>query len=242
MFNVLSIGKSGLKANQFKMDGIADELANVTTDGYKKRSISFQELLLDQDVNLGTKSGTSKIDYSPGIFTQSEGEFSMAIDGDGFFGVTDAEGNLMLTRNGAFYSDAENIVRNASGDRVQIEYFTDVEEWEGRDVTISENGSIQERGSDEAIGRVMLYRPENLANLSPAGEGKFRISPDAQLIEGAEDPESFGSIRQNFIEGSNADMTRAMTEMIVTQRAYSLNATTVQSTDELMRLINEIKR
>ncbi|MDY0235479.1 MAG: flagellar hook basal-body protein [Gudongella sp.] len=242
MFNVLSIGKSGLKANQYKMDGIADELANVTTDGYKKRTISFQELMLDQDVNVGTKSGISKTDFSPGVLTQSEGTFDMAIDGEGFFGVKDSNGNLMLTRNGAFYADAENNIRNQSGDILQIEYFTSINEWEGRDVTISENGSIKGGADNETLGRVMLYMPENLANLTAIGEGRFTLSPDENLIEQTENPALFGKIRQNFIEGSNADMTRAMTEMIITQRAYSLNASTIQSTDELMQLINDIKR
>lgn len=242
MFNVLSIGKSGLKANQFKMDGLADELANVTTEGYKKRKISFGELLLNEDINTGTKSGTSKIDFSQGLLNQSQGTFNMGIDGQGFFGVRDNDGNLMLTRNGAFFADAENNIRNASGDYLQVDYFTLMDEWEGKEVIISEDGYIQGGSDSEPLGRVMLYMPQNLASLTPLSENRFKVQAEETLIELSEDPEIFGTIRQNYIEGSNADMTRAMTEMIQTQRAYSLNASTVQSTDDLMRLINEIKR
>lgn len=242
MFNVLSIGKSGLKANQFKMDGIADELSNVTTEAYKKRSISFQELLLNQDVNMGTKSGISKVDFSQGILTQSGSAFHMAIDGDGFFGVRDNNDNLSLTRNGAFFSDPANNIRNSSGELLDIEYAKPISEWEGKAVTISGDGTIEERESGEILGRVNLYMPENITSLRPLGGSKFAIGLGENLIEQSQNPNIFGSIRQNFLEGSNSDMTRAMTEMIVTQRAYSLNASTVQSTDELMRLINEIKR
>lgn len=242
MFNVLSIGKSGLKANQFKMDGIADELANINNDGFKKRSISFTELLLNQGMNMGAKSGTSQIDYSQGILRETGGKFNMAIEGNGFFGVQDKNGNLMYTRSGNFFQDANNNIANGAGELLQIEYSGTAKEWDGKNISISAEGAIQEQGTGELLGRVMLYMPENLASVVPVGDNKYVASPGENMIEYKNNPELFGNIRQGFVEGSNGDITRAMTEMIITQRAYSLNASTVQSTDELMRLINEIKR
>ena len=191
---------------------------------------------------MGTKIGKSKIDFSQGVLIESTSTFNMAIDGHGFFGVKDNNDNLMLTRNGGFFADKDNNIINASGDMLQIDYIKPLNQWETRDIIISEDGTLQEGESGEFLGRVMLYMPENMASLRPIGDNKFVLSPGEALIEFKENERLFGQIRQNFIEGSNANMSRAMIDMIVTQRAYSLNASTIQSTDELMRLINEIKR
>lgn len=242
MFNVLSIGKSGLKANQYKMDGLADELANVTTESYKKRDTSFKELLLDQDVNMGVKSQGAKVNFSQGNLTESTSPYHMAIDGDGFFGVRDNNDNLLLTRNGAFLRGVDNNLRNSKGQGLDMEYFKELSEWEGADITISSDGTIIDSLSKDPLARVKLYMPGNLASLKSLGDSNFQVSDPLNLIEQGENPDMFGAIKQNHLEGSNADLSRAMIEMITTQRAYSLNASTIQSTDDLMRLINEIKR
>ena len=115
MNNILSIGKSGLKSNQFKMDSIADNIANVDTNGYKERQVAFQELLNNDQINVGSKSGIGKIDFSQGTLVESPYEYNMAISDNGFFGLIDENNTLMLTRNGGFYMNNDMSITDDNG-------------------------------------------------------------------------------------------------------------------------------
>ena len=105
MNTILNMGKTGLKAVQRKMDALSDNMANVYTNGYKRKDVSFQELLTNRihendvilsdnvdnaSINMGTKTVVS-INYQQGSFIESPGQFHMAIEGDGFFGVYDED-------------------------------------------------------------------------------------------------------------------------------------------------------
>ena len=224
MNQILGIGRSGLNANQKKMDALSDHIANVSTDGYKKKEVQFQELLSNEDRSVGARSGVLKVDYSQGGLRETGYPYDLAIEGQGFFGLTDENGNVFFTRNGAFQLSQDGFLIDKEGNRVIIE----------------QQGNFQNR--EPVIDEIPLFTVENLQSLIHLGKGRYLPDGEANVINSIENPEAFGSIQAGFLENSNSDLTKALTEMITTQRAYSLNTKTIQSTDEIMRLINEMKR
>ena len=281
--NVLYINKSGLNAMQNKLDNVADNIANSNTMGYKKKEISFRELLLndinpnrelftsgqEMALNRGVKSGIHNINFRQGPLIESMGTYNMAIEGSGFFGVRDGQGNLFLTRNGGFHIDSNGDILDDNGYYLDIEnnpnmaddLFLDhdilLEEAEIENISINVDGFIRGEavglplnsfpGEDirrvqVEIGRIPLYNPENYNDLYAMGESRYYNVEGLNLNVSTINPEAFGNIRQNYLEGSNVELSRSMTEMIRAQRGFSLNSKAVQSTDDIMNVINNIKR
>lgn len=259
MNSILSIGKSGLKAMQNKMDSIADDIANVDTSAYKRKEIQFQELLLNEisgnevllsdntapaGINAGSKSMIATINFEQGPIKESSGELDMAINGEGFFGVKDKNGNLLLTRNGAFHINENYTITDDDGYILEADIHIPVSEWGDGDVHISAEGNIFNTidGESRQVGRVILYKPEVLDLLIPLGENRYLPSSDVVLSSSEESTEGFGKIIQHALEGSNVELSKSIADMIITQRAYSMNGKAIQTTDDIMSIINNIKQ
>lgn len=242
MLNILGIGRSGLHANQYKLDALADEIANYNTEGYKAKKVSFQELIIDQDTSVGTRAELTKTDFSQGILRDTGKKWDLAIEGDGFFGVEDGNGNIALTRNGAFSMTDEGILIDERGYGVVAEYLEGYAELDHNELSLTADGELVtfSEGAAAVVGRLPLFVPENPNLMLHLGESWFL--PQAAVFNSQDGGAEFGKIRSGFLEGSNSDLTKAMTEMIVAQRSYSLNAEALRSTDDLMRLTNELKR
>lgn len=259
-YSILNIGKTGMKAMQNKMDSIADELSNANTSGYKKQNISFQELLINQiydnevllsdtarniGMNAGVRSGVASIDFNQGRIQTSSRELDLAIEGEGFFGLVDSEGNFTLTRNGNFQLDGDGNIVDSNGNYLDLDINIPVGQWGDGEIRISSNGEIRrnrEVGEEVLLARIPIYRPDVLDSLTPLGEGRYLPNPNIGLNNSLDSEEGFGSIIQYALEDSNVDITKSMTDMIITQRAYSLNGKGIETTDDIMDMINNIKR
>lgn len=228
---------------QNKMDAVADNIANASTHGYKSKDVSFQELLNNEEINSGSKSFIGKISYDQGALMDSPSDYHMAISGQGFFGLVDESGNLMLTRNGAFHMNEDKSITDANGYPVVIEYRVPAEEWDSGNVIIDPNGDIK-YGEDDSIvlGKLVLFKPKSLDSMTYLGEGRYLPSADVELFDSLNQGQEFGHIIQHSLEASNVDIVEAMADMISTQRAYSLNSKAIQTTDDMMSIINGIKR
>ena len=259
MYNVLNLSKTGLKSMQTKMDAVADELANSNTYGYKKKEISFRELLTNEtydnevimspnvngfNINMGSRSDIATINFQQGPIIESPRQFDMAISGEGFFGVRDANNNLLLTRNGSFHIDSNQMISDANGYPLEVEYLIDIEEWDFQNLSINASGEINKVSQDETeiLGKIILYKPEVMDSLTTLGENRYMPSENVQLFNSIDHDEEFGEIIQYALESSNVDITKTMTDMIITQRAYSLNSRAIQTTDDIMSMINGIKQ
>ena len=259
MYNVLNLSKTGLKSMQTKMDAVADELANSNTNGYKKKEISFRELLTNEtfdnevimspnvnsaNINMGSRSDIGTINFQQGTIIPSSRQFDMAISGNGFFGVRDENENLMLTRNGSFHIDNNQMISDANGYPLDIELIVGIEEWDFQNLNINASGEISKVSQEETVvlGNVVLYTPEVLNSLTSLGENRYMPSANVQLFNSIDHNEEFGDIIQYALEGSNVDITKTMADMITTQRAYSLNSRAIQTTDDIMSMINGIKQ
>lgn len=259
MYNILNLSKTGLKSMQTKMDAVADELANSNTYGYKKKEISFRELLTNEtfdnevimspnvnaaNINMGSRSDIGTINFQQGSIIPSSRQFDMAISGNGFFGVRDENKNLMLTRNGSFHIDSNQMISDDNGYPLDIDFIVGIEEWDFQNLNINASGEISKVSQEEtvALGNIVLYTPEVMNSLTPLGENRYMPSGNVQLFNSIDHNQEFGDIIQYALEGSNVDITKTMADMITTQRAYSLNSRAIQTTDDIMSMINGIKQ
>jgi flagellar basal-body rod protein FlgG len=260
MFNGLKIGSSGMKTAQNVMDNVADQVANASTAGYKKKQVDFTSLLMNKigdtqvelslnakeiGINIGSKAVLSKTDFRQGGMSLSEGNFHMALDGRGFFGVANKEGNLLLTRNGGFQMNADFSITDDEGNLLSMETYLPQNQWpDGSKLNINEEGyitAIDEENQLVALGRVIVYAPENNDELISLGEGKY-VQPNGLALYNSLDnaDRTYGKIRQNAIENSNVDSLQSMTDMITTQRAYQANARSITTADTMLDVINQI--
>jgi flagellar basal-body rod protein FlgG len=227
-----SLSQTGIQAQQLKMDQISNDIANVNTTGYKSKSTSFRELLLndvtERDVLLsdgaiigqsrGVQSGVTGTNFSSGNIVETGQPYHFAINGNGFFQVTSPEGNQYLTRDGAFTVDSGGNLVNDRGHYVTIQ------------------------GDLNGEFTIPLFTVDNPQSLQPISGNYFEVPAGTGMISSQENPGIFGSVAQGMIENSNVDLAQAMTEMIVAQRAYSLNIQASRSTDEMYQVINNLNR
>lgn len=260
MFNGLRIGTTGMKTAQRVMDNVADQIANSETHGYKKKEVIFSELLrneignnqvqLSQNaenaaIGAGSRAVMSKTNFAQGMIAESEGTYHMAIEGNGYFGITDPEGNFMLTRNGAFQKNGDQSITDQEGNLLNMETYLPQNQWGDAElISISKDGLISGRSAEGVVmnlGRVTIYQAENQDQLISLGEGKYMAGNNIPLFNSADDPgRAYGDVRQRSLEKSNGDMVQSMTDMIITQRAYQVNAKSVTTADEMLEVINTI--
>lgn len=246
----MNTSKSGITAHQRALDAISHNIANANTDGYKAKTFRFQSLInqtvTEEDAVLSEAAG--QIGYNAGVrgevggtnpqqgsFAQGMNQLQLGIAGEGFFGVEDANGEFYLTRDGSFTRDGNGQLVNGSGDRLVWNNALPADQWPDGRLSVSEDGSLFVQGEQGGmqVGTIPLFLPENAQQLQPAGGNKY-IVPEGQAAVFND-----GSIQQQTIELSNVDLAQELTNMMVTQRAYSLNVKVAQTTDEWMTMINQ---
>lgn len=238
----LNISKGGMKAHQRAMDNVANNIANVSTDGYTAKSAHFAALLNndmvtaggDFTVNAGVRSDIVGNNFSQGSLIGHSSTLQLAVAGDGFFQVEDGAGNAFLTRDGGFFRDDAGQLVNAFGDYLVYDELVPTAAWPANEeIAVATSGEIRVGG--ELVGTIPIFQPESPASLVPVGGNKFDF-------EGVALQNADFEILQTYAEGSNVDLAQEFANMIVTQRAYSLNVKMAQANDETMQLINQFKQ
>lgn len=260
MNGILGISKSGIHAFQDAMNTIAHDIANVNTTSYKSKQVQFEKLIENthsnnnkillhtdlQEVRIasGVKSNNNNTLFTQGNLSSSEGSYQLAITGEGFFKVRNEDGQEYLTRDGDFQINENRTITNSSGDQLEIQTNGIAQEnWPAGDVVVQGNGTIliHTKNGTVSVGRILLYKPENKESLTTVGGNKYAFSTE-NLLNSLQNVEEFGSIQSQHLENSNVDLASRMTEMIVAQRAYSMNLKAVQNTDEMMGMVNNFKQ
>lgn len=260
MLRSLYSSASGMQSQQLNLDTISNNLANVNTTGFKKSKIEFQDLLYQTYRPAGAEQGggnllptglqvghgsrvvaTSKI-FTTGEFTRTGESLDVAIQGDGFFEVQLPDGTRAYTRDGALKRASDGRVVTSDGLVVQggfqpIPAGT-------TDISISPNGDVETRGSNGTqTFRVTLVRFANPAGLDSIGRNLYRETGASGTPEiGNAGENGFGTMQQGFLEMSNVKVVEEMVNLIVAQRAYEVNAKSVQAADEMMQLSNNLRR
>ena len=257
MSDALAIAASGLKSEEFYIDKIANDLANINTNNYKATQLTFEDVLYqninktnEQDksqpntkIGLGTMILKSSKDFSTGPLKPSNNWNDVAIDGNGFFQVTGEDGNIFYTRKSNLTVDSEGYLAIQDGlrlaDNIQIPD-------ENANITIKQNGDVEATLTDDSepqlLGTIKLAKFTNPDTLDPIGNGLYTTSEHtAEPIIDNPGSAGLGGLLQKQVEGSNVDMVHTLMQLTMAQRVYQLNAKTVQIADELEKLTNEIR-
>ncbi len=250
--------KTGLDAQQTKLAVTSNNLANVSTAGFKKGRAVFEDLMYQnirqvggstsQDtqaptgVHLGTGVrvvATEKI-YTQGGFTQTDNALDVAIEGRGFFQIQLPDGTTAYTRDGNFQLNAQGQMVTSSGYVLQ----PGISIPDGaQSITISRDGVVSARvagqGTPVQIGQLQLTDFINPSGLEPLGENlvvETAASGPAQT--GTAGQNGLGSLLQGSFESSNVNVVEELVNMIETQRAYEMNSKAISTADQMLEYVN----
>lgn len=259
---------TGLSALNTRLDVIANNLANVNTEGFKGSRANFEDLLYMEKrqpgvenslgaikptglyVGLGVKVSGTQVNFTQGGLLNTERDLDVAIEGNGFFQVQVppdyAPNGVAYTRAGNFSinADGELVLANSAGYRLEpgITIPNDATK-----VEITQDGRVlafQPGAVDAAeVGQLELATFVNPAGLAQLGQNLFGETPSSgPPITGNPTEQNFGRLLQGFLEGSNVDPTRELIELIRTQRAYEMNSQSIRAADEALRTISQLGR
>lgn len=253
MNDSLYIAATGMQSQQLNIDSIANNLANVTTTGYKKSHVSFRELMQVSPVQAGTQQagnvgfGISAAsvarDFTAGALTRTDAQMDIAVDGSGFIGVTLPDGTQGYSRGGTLRVSEDSYLTTAAGHVLSPAIHIP----EGATaIAIGADGkvTVQAAGRSEPVevGQIELANFANATSLQVAGGGAYvptEASGDALI--GKPGTRGFGTISQGALEGSNVSMVDEMVTLMIAQRAYELSSKVIQASDEIMALTNKLR-
>ena len=254
----LWIAKTGLTAQQTRMSVISNNLANVNTTGFKKDRAVFEDLLYQNIVPAGgqvdaeseTPTGlmlgtgtrvvaTEKLHAQGNIIT-TENALDLAISGDGYFSVQQADGTIAYSRDGSFKLSADGNLVTAGGQAV-LPALTVPQN--AASLTIGRDGivtvELANGGGSSQIGQLQLSRFVNNSGLQPIGRNLMQqtnASGDPLVVLPGTD--GAGMLMQGALEASNVNVVEEMVNMIETQRAYEVNSKAISAADGMLRFLN----
>ncbi len=252
---------TGMSAQQVKMDNIANNLANVTTTGFKKVRENFQDLAYQKMRSPGQNSvagtqDTTGVQMGHGVelaslrrsFQQGSAETTgnatdLMIDGPGFFQVEMPDGTIGYTRDGSFRLDSEGNLVNVDGHRL-IPGGTVPE---GATITVGNDGIVmayvegEETGTQ--LGQIELATFTNPSGLVAEGGNVFKVNEaSGDPLTGMPGDPGIGNIIQYALEASNVDVAEELVNLIRAQRSYELVGKVIETSDEVLQNTNQIKR
>ncbi len=256
----LNIAATGMQAQQLHVDVISHNLANMTTDAYKRMRPEFHDLIYQDmrrvgttstsqgnivptgiQLGLGVKAGATYRQMGQGTLQLTENNLDIAINGRGFMQVELPTGQFAYTRNGA-------LQLSPNGDIVTSEGFIVapgmVIPQDAVTVSINRNGMVEAQLDGQVdpvqIGQIELVNFVNERGLSAIGDNLYLETPASGLpIQGFAGDESFGIIMQGYLENSNVNPVTEITSLIVAQRSYEMNSKVITASDEMLQALTQ---
>ena len=271
MVRSLWTAATGMIAQQTNVDTIANNLANVNTNGYKTQVNEFKSLLYQNlqakttsangaqkptsaQVGLGVRNSAISSIFKQGNMLASDSDTAFAIDGKGFFAVRGIDGNTYYTRNGNLqFTLATNGNMLATGEGLPILDTTGKpiildKKYVLSQITVTKDGELcypDAQNNPQPIGvRIGVFQFNNPNGLEKLGDGLYsQTAASGQPINESTNPDvKKSSIVQGYLEGSNVQVADEMVNMIVAQRAYELNSKAITASDEMMQQANNLRR
>lgn len=255
MIRSLWIAKTGLDAQQTQMDVVANNLANVGTNGFKRSRAVFEDLLYQTirqpgaqssqqnqipsglQIGTGVRPVAAERIHTQGNLQQTGNQLDVAIQGSGFFQVLMPDGTLAYTRDGSFQSNSQGQMVTANGFPVQPAIIIPAN---ATSVTIGTDGvvSVTQPGAPGAvqIGSMQLATFINPAGLQSAGSNLYQeTSSSGTPSTTVPGTNGSGTLNQNYVETSNVNVVEEMVNMIQTQRAYEINSKAITASDQMLQ-------
>lgn len=261
MLKSLSTASTGMAAQQTNMDVIANNLANVSTTGFKKSRAEFEDLMYQATKEPGAASGLNAIsptgvqvglgvrtagvqkDFDIGSPKATKQPLDLSIEGPGFFPVQLGDGQIGYTRDGSFKKDPSGRVVDKNGNALQPEI---VIPQNATSISISPTGQVAvlvgNAQQPQNIGQIELVNFVNPAGLRSLGKNVYVPSSASGLPQQAQPgAQGLGQIAQGELEGSNVNIVEEMVNMITAQRAYETNSKVIQASDQMLQYMNQLR-
>lgn len=260
MMRSLWISKTGMEAQQTQLDTISNNLANVSTNGYKKAHAVFEDLMYQNlrqagansteqttlptglQVGLGTRAVATSRSFSQGNLQASGNNLDVAVLGNGFFEVQMPDGTTGYTRDGSFQVSATGQLVTNNGYPVQPGITIPST---AQSVTIGSDGTVSVtlpgQAAAQSVGQIQIASFVNPAGLDPKGQNIFgETAASGTANSGAPGSNGLGNLRQGFVETSNVNVVEELVAMIQTQRAYELNSKAIQTSDQMLQKLGQL--
>lgn len=255
----LAIAATGMNAQQTNVDVIANNIANINTTGFKRARAEFTDLMYQAErvagvanrggeglvpegaqVGLGVRTAAVRNLHLQGTLVQTGNTLDLAMNGHGWFRVVAPDGETLYTRAGAFNKNANGELVTADGYQLQPAITIPANSTE---VVINESGTVFSRPSGETtlttLGQLSLANFANEAGLEPLGSNLYReTSASGAAVTGLAGEAGFATIKQGYLENSNVDPVKELTELISAQRAYEMNSKIIKAVDEMLGTVS----
>ncbi|MCR4268352.1 flagellar basal-body rod protein FlgG [Nitratireductor sp. ZSWI3] len=256
----LSIAATGMSAQQLNLEVIANNIANINTTGFKRARAEFSDLLYQTErlqgvpsranqaivpeganVGLGVQAAAVRNLHIQGPLTNTGNKLDVALVGKGWFEIEGTDGEPLYTRAGAFNT-------NATGQLVTTEGYTVspaiVVPEDAVEIVINKTGQVFARIDGQVelqnLGQLTLANFANEAGLAPIGDNLFReTAASGAAIQGVPGDPGFATVEQGYLEGSNVDPVKEITELISAQRAYEMNSKVIRAADEMAATVTQ---
>ena len=259
MPSALHIAKTGLDAQQTRLAVISNNLANVSTTGFKKSRPEFQDLLYETVNQPGAASSqntelpsglmlgagvrtvaTGKI-FTQGSVSQTDNSLDMAIEGRGFFRILMPDGSTGYTRDGSFSMNSQGQLVTSSG--FQLDPAISIPA-ESLSVTIGKDGTVSAlvagSSAPTQVGSVQLADFINPQGLQAVGENLYKETVSSGSPQsGTPGLNGVGTLLQGNLEGSNVNVVEELVNMIETQRSYEMNSKAIKTVDEMLQFVTQ---
>jgi len=254
MFRSLATAASGMEAQQVKLDVTSHNIANVSTNGFKRGRAEFADLMYQQirpagaptgqgtnapiptEIGLGTRLVATSHDLGQGELHLTSNTLDVAIEGHGYLGVQMPDGTLAYTRNGALQRTAEGRLVNTDGYAIEGDITIPPE---AQNVAIAADGTISATLPGETqsveLGKIQLAMFTNPGGLAAQGSTLFReTTASGAAVLGTPGQGGSGTLRQGMLEVSNVNVVEEMIDLISGQRAYEINSRVIKAADEML--------
>ena len=260
MINSLWVAKTGMQAQQTQLDVISHNLANVSTNGFKRGQAVFEDLIYQNlrqvgansseqtqlptglQLGLGVRTVATSRSFSQGNLQQTSNNLDMAINGAGFFQVQQPDGSLGYTRDGSFQVNAQGQMVTSGGYLLAGGITIPAD---ARSLTISNSGQVSvlqgANTTPTVVGQIELATFVNPVGLEPRGQNLYtETAASGAPTTGAPGSTGLGRVLQGYVESSNVNVVQELVNMIQTQRAYEMNSKAIQTSDQMLQKLGQL--
>ena len=257
MMRSLWISKTGMEAQQTQLDNISNNLANVSTNGYKRSHAVFEDLMYqnmrqagasssDQtelptglQLGLGTRAVATARNFSQGNLQQSANPLDVAVRGNGFFQIQLPDGTTAYTRDGSFQVSSTGQLVTNTGYTVQPGITITIPVT-AQSVTIGNDGTVTValpgQAAPQPVGQLQIASFINPSGLEPKGGNLYTENgASGTPTVGVPGLNGLGTVQQGYVETSNVNVVEELVQMIQTQRAYELNSKAISTSDQMLQ-------
>lgn len=258
----LDIGATGMLAQQMNVDVISNNIANMTTTGFKRQRVDFKDLIY-QNINrpgtqssqvgtimpsglqlgLGVRIGSVYKIHEQGALQITDNPLDLALTGDGFFQIEMPNGETGYTRNGIFQINQDGEIVNSQGYRLEPAIVVPDD---AQAVEVNENGEVFAQINGQValanLGQIQLATFVNPAGLEAVGDNLFlETEASGAPVTGNPNEDNFAAVRQGALENSNVNVVEEITQLISAQRAYEMNSNIITTSDEMLQTASQLR-